>query len=457
MDTPKIGLPENMSAESEILGRMLRFGDQAHRIVAAMKAEHFYSIRHQMIFRALAKVSETAAPSIISIRSRLEQVGELDQVGGIAYLMELSDSVVSMVGVEADIGAVSEAYRRRQMIDLGRWAQAQAYEAEDSEAMLSGAVAKISDIVNGSGGSRAGFSHAASNLDSVLSDELPRETPTGLPWFDSLYTPRPGNFIVLAGFSGGGKTALAAGIGTTMSTNGNVLLASLEMSKDEILERAIPWATDIEISRIRKRELAPHEKAEARAEILRRGLYITEAESVYEVEQAARSLKVSGGLDAVIIDYLQLLTSPKSKGETNRAQEVAAISRHCKLMARRLDCVVYALSQLNNDASKDGIPKIHHLKESGGIRQDADAVFMVYHPDKEEHDSAKNVLNNLRGRQRSQLEEEAFLKAKIVVAKRVLDLQKGRSAEETSVPLMFEGRFTRFRPAKSTEWSMTWK
>lgn len=449
--------PNNVSAEAEILGRMLRFGDHVHRIAAMIREEHFYSIRHQIIFRALLKISESGSPSLISTRSKLEQSGELEHVGGVSYLMELSDSVVSMVGIESEIQAVTDAHKRRQMIALSQWALAEAHESEDTEAMLSGAVSKISDIVNGSGGSRSGFSHAASNLDSVLSLEKPRETPTGLDWFDKVYTPRPGNFIVLAGFSGGGKTALAAGIATTMSQTGNVLLASLEMSKDEILERAIPWASDIEISRIRNRKLTDAERTTARTEIIRRGLYITEAESVYEVEQAARSLKVSKGLDAVIIDYLQLLTTPRGKGESNRAQEVAAISRHCKLMARRLDCVVYALSQLNNDASKDGIPKIHQLKESGGIRQDADAVFMVYHPDKEEHDHAKNILNNMRGRQRTQLEEEGFLKAKTIIAKRVLDLQKGRSAEETSTPLMFEGRYTRFRPAKSTEWSMKWK
>lgn len=446
--------PSNLNAEMSILGRMIRFGDRAHEITAQLRDEHFHSARHKIIFAELCKIAQTCSPNIQIIASRLEK--QADAIGP-GYLEDLADSVVSMVGTEAEISLILDAYKRRQMIALSQWALAEAHEAEDTEAMLSGAVSKISEIVNGSTGSRSGFSHAASNLDSVLSDEQPRETPTGLKWMDDVYTPRPGNFIVLAGFSGGGKTALAAGIATSMARVGNVLLASLEMSKDEILERAIPWASDIEIKRVRSRTLTPEEKARAREEILRRGLYITEAESVYEIEQAARSLKVSKGLDAVIIDYLQLLTTPNSKRESNRAQEVAAISRHCKLMARRLDCVVYALSQLNNDASREGIPKIHQLKESGGIRQDADAVFMVYHPNKEEHDGAKNLLNNLRGAQRTPLQEETFLKAKTVIAKRVLDLQKGRSAEETSTQLMFEGRYTRFRPAKSTEWTMTWK
>jgi replicative DNA helicase len=443
--------PNNLNAEMAILGRMIRFGDKAHTIAAQLRDEHFYSSRHKLIFAELCKITQTCSPNFEIVASRLEPHAD---VIGRGYLYDLADSVVSMVGFEAEASLILDAHKRRQMIKLSQWALAEAYESDDTDEMLSGAVAKISEIVNGSGGSRSGFSHAASNLDSVLSDESPRETPTGLPWFDAVYTPRPGNFIVLAGFSGGGKTALAAGIATSMSQTGNVLLASLEMSKDEILERAIPWASNIEIGRIRKRTLTPEEKAEAREAILRRGLYITEAESVYEVEQAARSLKVSKGLDAVIIDYLQLLTTPRGKSESNRAQEVAAISRHCKLMARRLDCVVYALSQLNNDASKDGIPKIHQLKESGGIRQDADAVFMVYHPDKEQHDHAKNTLNNLRGAQRSITEEDGFKKAKIIIAKRVLDLQKGRSAEETSTQLMFEGRYTRFRPATTTEWSM---
>lgn len=449
-----LGLPENMEIEAQIIGRMVRFGDRAHEIISKMSVEQFYSERHRVIFEAVAKIAETSAPSLQSIAAALDRAKKLEYIGGAAYLMEIVDSSFSMVGTDSDIDAVQGAYKRRQTIEMARALMNDAVEAESADDALATAVAKLSAIVNGSGGMRSGFSHAASNLDSVLSSDRPREIPTGLEWFDEIYTPRPGNYIVLAGFSGGGKTALAAGIATSMSRRGNVLLASLEMSKDEILERAIPWATDIEISRIRNRKLTDEEKAAARAEIVSRGLYITEAESVYEVEQAARSLKVSKGLDAVLIDYLQLLTSPRSKGEQNRAQEVAAISRHCKLMARRLDCVVYALSQLNNDASRDGIPKIHHLKESGGIRQDADAVFMVYHPDKEEHDAAKSALNNLRSMQRTVEQENLFRKSKIKVAKRVLDLQKGRSAEETSTALMFEGRYTRFRRAKTTEWTV---
>lgn len=449
-----LGLPESMAIEAQIIGRMVRFGDRAHEIISRMSVEQFYSERHRVIFEAIAKIAETAAPSLQSIAAALDRAKKLESIGGAAYLMEIADSSFSMVGTDSDIDVVQGTYKRRQTIEMARTLLNDAVEAESADDALATAVAKLSAIVNGSGGMRSGFSHAASNLDSVLSSDRPREIPTGLEWFDEIYTPRPGNYIVLAGFSGGGKTALAAGIATSMSRRGNVLLASLEMSKDEILERAIPWATDIEISRIRNRKLTDVEKAVARAEIVSRGLYITEAESVYEVEQAARSLKVSKGLDAVLIDYLQLLTSPRSKGEQNRAQEVAAISRHCKLMARRLDCVVYALSQLNNDASRDGIPKIHHLKESGGIRQDADAVFMVYHPDKEEHDAAKSALNNLRSMQRTVEQENLFRKSKIKVAKRVLDLQKGRSAEETSTALMFEGRYTRFRRAKTTEWTV---
>lgn len=449
-----LGLPESMAIEAQIIGRMIRFGDRAHEIISRMSVEQFYSERHRVIFEAIAKIAETAAPSLQSIAAALDRAKKLESIGGAAYLMEIVDSSFSMVGTDSDIDVVQGTYKRRQTIEMARTLLNDAVEAESADDALATAVAKLSAIVNGSGGMRSGFSHAASNLDSVLSSDRPREIPTGLEWFDEIYTPRPGNYIVLAGFSGGGKTALAAGIATSMSRRGNVLLASLEMSKDEILERAIPWATDIEISRIRNRKLTDVEKAVARAEIVSRGLYITEAESVYEVEQAARSLKVSKGLDAVLIDYLQLLTSPRSKGEQNRAQEVAAISRHCKLMARRLDCVVYALSQLNNDASRDGIPKIHHLKESGGIRQDADAVFMVYHPDKEEHDAAKSALNNLRSMQRTVEQENLFRKSKIKVAKRVLDLQKGRSAEETSTALMFEGRYTRFRRAKTTEWTV---
>lgn len=449
-DAP-IGLPENIGIETQLLGRMLRFGDRAHEILSAMRAEQFYSARHQIIFQAVAKLSEIGAPSVPSLVASMNRSGELQHVGGDAYLMDLADSVVSMMGWEADVVIVQDAYKRRQAIEMARQILNDAIEADTADEVISGAISRITGIVNGSGNTKTGFTHAASNLDSVLSRERPREIPTGLDWFDELYTPRPGNFIVLAGFSGGGKTALAAGVCASMARTGNVLLASLEMSKDEILERAIPWTANIEIKDIRKRNITEAEAAQAREEILSRGLYFTEAESIYDIEQSARSLKVSSGLDAVMIDYLQLLEGGK-RGEQNRAQEVATISRHCKMMARRLNCVVYALSQLNNDASRDGIPKIHHLKESGGIRQDADAVFMIYPPNPDDYKSAKNTLNELQGR----TDVEAMnriAKAKVTVAKRVLELQKGRSAPETSVGLIFEGKYTRFRRAKPQEWA----
>lgn len=444
--------PHNLQVEASILGRMIRFGDRAHEILSIMRVEQFYSARHQLIFQALQKVSHGGAPTLQAVAANLDATGSLEAVGGSLYLMDLLDGVVSMVGASSEVQIVADAYRRRQMLALSRWAQNEAIEAEDADALVTAAVAKISEVVNSDGTARSGFAHASSCLETVLSTEKPVESPSGLPWLDSLYTPRPGNFIVLGGFSGGGKTALACGIAA--NSTGNSLIASLEMSRTEILERVIPWCLDIEATRIRERRLTDDERANIRREIVARGIHITEAENIHEIEQAARALKFSrGGLSSILIDYLQLLSTPAKRGESNRAQEVAAISRHCKLMARRLDCVVYALTQLNNDASREGIPQVHHIKESGGIRQDADAIFMVYHPDPEALKTAKAALLNLRGKQRGIEEEALFSRSKLIASRRVLDLQKGRSAEESSTQLIFEGRYTRFRAAKSTEWS----
>ena len=449
-------IPNNVALEASILGRMIRFGESAHEIIAKINIEHFYSARHQIIFEVVAKLAETSSPNLATTVAALQGADKLQHVGGDSYLMELTDGVVSMVGVDGEINAVLDCYKRRQIIELSRWALQQSEEAEEADCLVTDLVARVTDIVNGAGTSRSGYAHATSGLDSVLSTEMPRECPTGLPWFDKLYTPRPGNYIVLGGFSGGGKTALAAGIGASIGERENVLIASLEMSRDEIIERIIPWTTQIEIGRIRRRDLKDAEKADARAQVIRRGVYITVAESIHEIEQSARALRISkGGLGAIIIDYLQLLEGGKKRGgESNRAQEVAAISRHCKLMARRLDCVVYALSQLNNDASREGIPKLHHLKESGGIRQDADAILMIYHPEPEALAQAKTVIATLKGSQMTLEQQHLFGKSKTIAAKRILDLQKGRSAAESSTELMFEGPYTRFRPATTSEWSM---
>ena len=450
-------IPNNTELEASILGRMIRFGERAHEIIAKIRIEHFYSARHQLIFEVVAKLAETASPNLATTVAALQGCDKLQHVGGDSYLMEIMESSVSMVGMEGEVAAILDCYKRRQIIDLSRWALAQSEEAEDADSLVTDIVARVTDIVNGAGASRSGYTHAASGLDSVLSTEMPRECPTGIDWLDKLYIPRPGNYVVLGGFSGGGKTALAAGIGASVGERENVLIASLEMSTDEIIERIIPWTTKkIEISRIRGRNLQEFERAEARSQIVRRGIHITEAQTIHEIEQSARALKISrGGLGAIIIDYLQLLEGGKKRGgESNRAQEVAAISRHCKLMARRLDCVVYALTQLNNEASREGTPKLHHIKESGGIRQDADAILMVYHPDAEELAQAKKVILNLKNAQRTIEQDQMFARAKIVSSKRVLDLQKGRSAAESSTELMFEGPYTRFRKAEGAEWTM---
>lgn len=441
--------PHNLETEAAILGRMIRFGDRAHEILSVMRTEQFYSARHQLIFQAVQKVAQGGAPTLQSIAANLEASGSIETIGGAPYLMDLMDGVVSMVGASSEIQVVGDAYRRRQMLALSRWAQNEAIEAESADSLVTAAVAKISEVVNSDGTARSGFAHASTFLETVLSTKKPPEAPSGLPCLDSLYTPRPGDFIVLGGFSGGGKTALACGIAA--HSQGNSLIASLEMSKTQILERVIPWCLDIEANRIRDRRITDEERAAIRREIVARGIHITEGETIHEIEQAARALKFShGGLSSVLIDYLQLLSTPSGRGGANRAQEVAAISRHCKLMARRLDCVVYALTQLNNDASREGIPQVHHIKESGGIRQDADAIFMIYHPEPEELKKAKNAMNTLRGKP-GIAEAQALARAKKVASRRVLDLQKGRHAEETSTQLIFEGRYTRFRPATAAD------
>ena len=195
-----LGLTENMEIEAQIIGRMIRFGDRAHEIISRMSVEQFYSERHRVIFEAIAKIAEAAAPSLQSIAAELDRAKRLESIGGAAYLMEIVDSSFSMVGADSDINAVQGAYKRRQTIEMARALLNDAVEAESADDALASAVARLSAIVNGSGGTRSGFSHAASNLDSVLSSDRPREIPTGLEWFDEIYTPRPGNYIVLAGF-----------------------------------------------------------------------------------------------------------------------------------------------------------------------------------------------------------------------------------------------------------------
>lgn len=434
-------------AEVSILGKILRFPDRMAEIVASMRAEHFYAASDQILFEEVKRLYETGAPSVQRVQDHLEHAGKLEMIGGIERIMDLVDGVVSMVGADSEAQAIVSAASRRSIAILGQRMVSDSHEEEDADALVSSTLAEFGRIANGTTLSASRTTPAAALLGEVLSNDEPQYLPTGLPWFDRAYTPRPGHLCVLAGFSGGGKTALAGGIAASMSLHGCVLVASLEMSAPEIVERVIPWCVDVPFRAVTSRTLTDEQRAAARLAVASRRIEITTAGSIGEIEQHARSMRINGGLRAIIVDYIQLVDPPAGEARASRAAQVSAITRSMKRMAGRLGCVVFGLSQLNNEASKEGIPQLHQLKESGSIRQDADAVAMVYPPDPSAYKQARGEIDRARLEGR----EDSAREARIIAARRVLDFQKVRNGPQISIPLMFEGRFVRFREATQSE------
>jgi len=446
----------SQSTENEILGKAIRFCDKAHEILSRLSEKHFYFEHNRELFRIIKKVSESGSPSVIAVQAEVERQGAIEIIGGPARLLDLVDCAVSLAGLESEIEILLDRFARREMESFARWASAQVVEAESADDLIDKSSRRLLEIAHGASAGGARSVLAADLLPGVLAEELPRTIPTGIPWWDSHYTPRPGHFVVIAGFSGGGKTALASGISAAMGCAGPVLIASLEMNKSEIIERMIPWQIGgIPFHAITSRTLTEEQRHGIREGMAGLKVHITDAETITEIEQTARAIRLQyGRIDAVLIDYLQIVSTPGSNRNSTRANEVSTITRQCKRMAQRLECVVFGISQLNNDASRDqGIPQLHHLKESGSIRQDADAVAMVYHPDPKSFAESRKALDNYRAirsrdpeRWRDAKLDPEYLAAKANAERRVLDFQKVRNGPPGAIPLRFDSQHVRFAP-----------
>lgn len=446
----------SQSTENEILGKAIRFCDRAHEILSRLSEQHFYSEHNKELFRIIKKVSESGAPSLIAVDAEVRRQSAVATIGGPSRLIDLCDGSISLAGLESEIEILLDRFARREMASFARWAASQVEEAESADDLIDKASRRLLEVAHGASAGGARSVRAVDLLPGVLSEEQPKTIPTGIPWWDSHYTPRPGHFVVIAGFSGGGKTALASGIASAMGCTGPVLIASLEMNKTEIIERMIPWRVGgIPFHAITSRALSDEQRDGIRAGMAGLHVHITDADAMMEIEQTARAIRLQyGRIDAILIDYLQIVSTPGGNRNATRANEVSAITRQCKRMAQRLECVVFGLSQLNNDAARDqGIPQLHHLKESGSIRQDADAVAMVYHPDPKSFAESRKVLDDYRAirsrepeRWRDAKLDPTYLQAKVNAERRILDFQKVRNGPPGAIPLRFDSQHVRFAP-----------
>jgi len=416
-------LPHNLDAERAFLGSILLDNDALNVVSGTVSANDLFAESHRLIFQKIVGLFEkNQTVDVVSLAEELSKAGVLEKTGGVAYLAALSDGVpvgdYSFVGNYARI--IKEKSILRRLINASSNVMSRALEAsEDTELLIDDAQKQIFEIASEK--TQSGFFGVKEIVKSsfgtidVLFDRGQRVTgvETGFTDLDSKTSGlQPGELIVIAARPSMGKTALAMNIAAYAATHGKVVgMFSLEMSKESLLIRLLCSEARVDSHKLRTGFSSREDwgkMSNALGRLAEAPLFIedTPSLSVLQMRAKARQLKSERGLDLLVIDYLQLATG-HGRFE-NRTQEVSYISRGLKAIAKELHIPVVALSQLSRAPEHGGgEPKLHHLRESGSIEQDADVVIFIHSekrdvPEGEEPDAQEGFETKLIiGKQRN--------------------------------------------------------
>ncbi|HET9033526.1 MAG TPA: replicative DNA helicase [Dokdonella sp.] len=430
--------PHSIEAEQAVLGGLMLAPDSWEKVADRIGEDDFYRRDHRIIFRAIATLSEKDQPcDAVTLGEWFEAQGMSDQVGGIAYVIELANSTPSAANIVAYADIVREKSVLRQLIDTGTEIAGDAYQPEGrgSQELLETAEQKVFKIAEAGSRGRKGFvsmRSAVKDAFQILHHRYEnRGSITGLPTgyndLDEMTTGlQPSDLIIIAARPSMGKTALALNMAenAAMRTKKAVAVFSMEMSSSQLAFRLISSMGRINQQHLRTGELAEEEWPRVTSAITMLSeakIFIddTPALSPGELRARARRLKREHDLGLIVIDYLQLMQVPGSK--ENRATEISEISRGLKALAKELNVPVIALSQLNRSLEQrtDKKPMMSDLRESGAIEQDADVIMFIYRDEYYNPDSPEKGV------------------AEIIIGKQ-------RNGPTGSVKLAFLGQFTRF-------------
>ncbi|TAK03614.1 replicative DNA helicase [Patescibacteria group bacterium] len=391
--------PQNLEAEQSLLGCLLVDQDAMMKVADIVRPEDFYRDSHRLIFDTVCELYERHEPvDILTLGNRLEEKGHLQRVGGRTYLVELSNTVPTSAHIVNYAQIVQKKSTLRRLIEAaGNITKLGFEEGEDVEATLDEAERTLFRV------SQKFLKNTFIAIRSVLEDafkridELHRErgklrgVATGLTDLDQLTAGlQRSDLIILAARPSVGKTSLALDIARNVAVKGKVptALFSLEMSKEQLVDRMICAEANIDLWKLRTGRLSDRDDdfpriGHALGVLSEAPIYIDDSASltIMELRTKCRRLQAEHGLGLVIIDYLQLMEGRnKNSNSDNRVQEVSEISRGLKQIARELNVPVLALAQLSRavEMVKPAIPRLSHLRDSGSIEQDADVVLFIY-------------------------------------------------------------------------------
>ncbi len=409
--------PHSVEAEQSVLGGMILDKEAIADAVEIVQSEDFYKEAHREIFEAILSLYDRDQPvDLITLSEELKRRQTLEAIGGLSYLTSLSAAVPTTTHVSYYAKIVEEKSLLRKLISASSEIIDKSYEAEDNTAsILDLAEKRIFDISQKR--SSKGFVPIKQALLESFNkiEELyqNKEGMLGLPTgFIDIDRKTSGlqksDLILIAARPSMGKTAFALNIvqNTAIRTNASIAVFSLEMSREQLVQRMLSAESHIEIQKIRTGDLDEDEwprLAKAMGQLAQAKIFIddTPGITVMEMKAKCRKLKLEHGLDLIMVDYLQLMS--EDERSENRQQEISAISRKLKALAREMDCPLIALSQLSRapEMRGDHRPILSDLRESGAIEQDADIVMFLYrdeyyHPDTEKKNRGEVIIAKQR-------------------------------------------------------------
>jgi replicative DNA helicase len=391
--------PQNNDAEQSVLGALLIDKEAITKVADLITPEDFYKDSHQAILEAMYDLYEQHEPiDLLSLANRLREKNQLEMVGGQSYLATLANSVPTASHVVSYAHIVQKKATLRRLLKAASDITGLGYnETEDVDDVLDQAEQKLFQI------SQKYLKQNFIPIKSVLTeafdriDELHRDAGklrglrTGFVDLDlKLAGLQKSDLIILAARPSVGKTSLALDIARQVAIREKAFvgLFSLEMSKEQLVDRLLCSEAGVDLWKMRTGRLSDREEDDdfprighAMGVLSEANIFIDDSASanIMEIRTKARRLKLEHGLDLLIVDYLQLMEGRNSSSD-NRVQEVAEITRSLKAIARELNIPVLALSQLSRavEQTRPAIPKLSHLRESGSIEQDADVVLFIY-------------------------------------------------------------------------------
>jgi len=443
--------PHSVEAEQSVLGGILLDSTAWDKITDILQESDFYRYEHRLIFHHIWQLTDHAKPvDVLTVAESLESNAELDKAGGLPYLGSLAQNVPSAANIRRYAEIVRERAIMRKLAEVGSEIATNAYNpaGRDAGQLLDEAESRVFEISEAGERGRQGFVAIPALLTQVVdrietlysrdNDSDVTGIATGFTDLDSMTSGlQPGDLVIVAGRPSMGKTAFSINIAehVALEVTKPVAIFSMEMGGSQLAMRMIGSVGRLNQHTLRTGKLEDDDwsrMTHALGRLNDAPIYIDETAALNSLELRSRARRLhrqNDGLGLIVIDYIQLMSSPSGKNSENRATEISEISRSLKSLAKELQVPVIALSQLNRSLEQrpNKRPIMSDLRESGAIEQDADLILFIY------RDEVYNPDSPDKG------------KAEIIIAKQ-------RNGPIGKVELTFRGEYTRFENYASAKY-----